>query len=401
MTSAYLKSSIFLKSSIEEQLLLCCTRTKVDEVIADQINQLIQQLIDWEELIELAIYHQVIPLLYRNLKQVNSELIPAEVLSQLQNLNFANVALSLSLTSKLLNILIWFATENIEVIPYKGSVLGALVYRDICLRQYLDIDLLVSPDNITTAGDLLIAQGYQLRDQYQWEQTFIYPDQRVPVDLHQGLAQSHFPCRLVFADCIQRCQSVDLLNGTVKSFSWEDLLLVLSVQVIKDSSDETCALAKICDIAELVQQHLNLQWELVIERATSIGCQRLLLIALLLAHELLGTNLPISIWQLIKKDWVVCQYGKLLSRKFFRPRTASPVFRILKILILIEYPLSAPHNIQLLKGVLTYPYTKLSNFMSNIKQKSNDPLAAESLPSLAASEAPESKNKSTTPQSRR
>ena len=59
-----------LNSSIEEQLLLCCARTRVDESIEQRIKQLIQQKIDWDELIELAVEHQIIPLLYRNLSQL-------------------------------------------------------------------------------------------------------------------------------------------------------------------------------------------------------------------------------------------------------------------------------------------------------------------------------------------
>jgi Uncharacterised nucleotidyltransferase len=404
MTSAYLKSSVMLHSSIEEQLLLCCARTHVDKAITYHIQSLIQQKINWPELIEMASCHHVIPLLCRNLQQIDGYSLPIDIRHQLRELNHSNAAFAMSLTSKMLQLLAEFAAVNIPVIPYKGAVLAAAIYGDMCLRQFHDIDLLVAPQDITKSGALLATQGYELDKidrQYQWEQHFICLDTGVNIDLHQGLAHPFYPFRLSFEHCMQHRQSVELLNNEVQSFNIADLLLVLSVQIAKDAYGQTCILAKVCDIAELVNRYPDMDWNLVIDRANAIGCQRLLLIGLLSAHKLLGTALPASICKLIQDDWVVGQYGKLLTNTFFHPQNAGTLFLFYKMLILIEYPLSAPHNIQLLRGVLTYPYTKLSNFMSKIKPKSNDLLVAAPLPSLAASEVPESKNKSTTPQSRR
>jgi Uncharacterised nucleotidyltransferase len=356
MTSSYLESSRMLNISIEEKLLLCCARTNVDYEIYQQIKQLIQQKIDWDELIKLAIYHQVTPLLYRNLAQLNDQLIPAGALGQLRDLNFTNTVISMSLSSKLLEILSWFSAAGIQVIPYKGAVLAAAGYGDICLRQFNDLDLLVAPPDVAKSENLLMAHGYELHDQYGWEETFIHPEQGVNIDLHHGMGQSYYPFRLDFDDCIQRCQSVVLLDQSISSFSTADLLLVLSLQLVKDSHDETCVLAKVCDMAELVPRCSAPEWEKAIELSQAIGCQRLLSIGLLLTHELLGTPLPPAIWQLIEKDWIVHQYGKLLASIFFQPVKIGRSlfwFKVWRGLVLIEYPLSAPSNAHLLNTYLT------------------------------------------------
>lgn len=344
-----------LNSSIEEQLLLCCTRTHVDEAIKQQIQQLIQQKINWDKLIELAIDHQVTPLLYRNLPQLNDKLIPVGAISQLRDLNFTNTLISMSLTSKLLEILSWFAAADIQVIPYKGAVLAAVGYGDICLRQFNDLDLLVAPQDVAKCEDLLISQGYELYDQFGWEVTFIHPEQGVNIDLHHGLGQAYYPFRFNFDDCLQRRQSVVLLDKSIDTFSTADLLLVLSLQIVKDSHDETCVLTKVCDIAELVRLCSVPEWEKAIELSQASGCQRLLSIGLLITHKLLGTPLPPIIWQLIEKDWIVSQYGKLLADNFFQPKTGRSLFwfKVWRVLALIEYPLSAPSNPQLLKLCLS------------------------------------------------
>jgi Uncharacterised nucleotidyltransferase len=364
MKYSYLQSSVMVNGSIEEQLILCCARTDINDDIANQVNSLIQQNIDWDKLIELSIHHQIYPLLYQNLQQICAEHLPVDFIIQLRELTYKNIASSMSLTAKLIELLKLFAAENIPVIPYKGSVLAAGIYQDLCLRQSYDIDLFVHSQDIAESALLLISQGYELDQDEYWEQSFVHFETGVTVDLHQGMAQSYYPFRLNFEHCIQRCQKIDLLNHWVPSFSTEDLLLVLSIQVVKDSYSWTCTLAKVCDISELIYRHPAINWQLVIDRAASIGCQRLLLLGILLANKLLGTVLPELIWKLIKKDWIIWQYGNILSAGFFYPAKLSFLSFLLKIFILIEYPLLSSHNTHLLKSILLYPYRKMANFLN-------------------------------------
>jgi hypothetical protein len=359
MVSSYLQSNVMMNGSIEEQLLLCCARTSIDDDINKQIKLLIYQGVDWDELIDMAISNQLIPLLYRNLQQICSESIPVNVINQLKIINHESIAFSVSFTVKLQEILEYFAAENIPVIPYKGPVLAVAVYGDLCLRQFTDIDLFVASKDVVRSGELLVSQGYYLNRNCPWEKTFTHFYTGVAVDLHEAMAQSYYPFRLDFEHCIEHCQKVNLLDNLVLSFDIEYLLLVLSVQFVKDSYGQTCTLTKVCDISELIYRYPNLKWQVVIDRANSIGCQRILILALFSTHELLGTTLPQSIWDLIENDWLVRQYGKLLASNFFYSQPLSLSFFLFKILVLIEYPLSAPHNLSLLKGIFVYPFKKI------------------------------------------
>jgi Uncharacterised nucleotidyltransferase len=348
-----------LNSPIEEQLLLCCARMNINNEIRDRIKILISQEIDWDEVIDLTVCNQVVPLVYRNLQSIKDQLVPSEVINQLREINIEIIAFSMSFAIKLQEILQCFHIENIPVIPYKGSILASAVYGDICLRQFSDIDLFVASQDIFRSRKLLISQGYQFNREFQWEQDFTHPDTDITIDLHQAMAQSYYPFRLSFEHCIKNAQDIKLLDNMVPTFDTIDLLLVLSIQLTKDSYGQTCTLTKVCDMSELICRYPTLEWKEVLERATSIGCQRLLLLSLLLTHKLLGTDLPQNIWELIKKDWVVKEYGKLLAIDFFYPQTHSVLHLLFKVLILIEYPLSANHNIQLLKNMASYIHKKL------------------------------------------
>lgn len=359
MKSSYLQSSLMLNSSIEEQLLLCCARINVDDDISNRINTLICQDICWDELIELTVGNNVVSLAYRNLQAIGGHSVPPEVMTHLRKINIEGIALSMSFAIKLQEILQCFTVENIPVIPYKGSILAAAVYGDICLRQFSDIDLFVASQDIPRSEKLLISQGYQYQREFQWEKDFLNPHTGITIDLHQAMAQSYYPFHLNFEDCIKNSQDIKLLNDMVPTFNTIDLLLVLSVQLTKDSYGQTCTLNKVCDVAELIYQYPNLEWELVVDRAISTGCQRLLLLGLLLTHELLGVALPTYVWKLIKKDWVVWRYGRLLAANFFYVKDHGVLHFILKVFMLIEYPLSAAHNVKLLRNMVSYIYGKL------------------------------------------
>ena len=67
----------------------------------------------------------------------------------------------------------------------------------------------------------------------------------------------------------------------------------------------------ICDIAELLHRNQNLDWDYVLSQARSSGATRILLLGLLLAHELLGSELPAEMRSQIDADRMV----KSLARK--------------------------------------------------------------------------------------
>ena len=79
------------------------------------------------------------------------------------------------------------------------------------------------------------------------------------------------------------------------TFSAEDLLEILCVQVIKDCWERRQQLehlSKVCDIAEHLRAHPQLEWSRVFQSAQQKGLQRIVHCALILARELLGAELP-------------------------------------------------------------------------------------------------------------
>lgn len=286
----------------EIDLLLACARTHVDAATATQIKLLLQQAVDWEWLLQLAVRHGLAPLLYQTLNAVAPDAVPEQPLTQLRNAFHANARRNLFQTGELLNLVNRFEAASIPMIPFKGPILAASVYKNLALRRFGDLDLLVHPRDIDRAKALLMAHGYELLVGWDWEYHFEHPTKGTNVDLHQALTPRFFAFNLGFEELRSQLQSCLLAGQQVPNFAAEDLLLILSTQVGKDCCHWRLRVAQLCDVAELIRTHPDLNWTEVIERSRRLGIERILLLTLSLTQALLTVELPDSILERLQNN---------------------------------------------------------------------------------------------------
>ncbi len=302
----------------EHELLLCCTRTRMDSKRADQLRSLLQKDIDWTYLTQMALRHGVMPLLYFNLNSTCPNAVPKTTLEQFRSYFHANALDNLFLTSELLKLLNLFKDHGISAIPFKGPVLTASIYGNLTLRQFCDLDILVHKQDFFKSRELLITQGYRSWLELDWEEGFIDGNSRVHVDLHQGITPWYFPFRLDFEDLWQRLECVSIADTTVVNFLPEDLLIILCVQMSRDFCDNRTQLNKVCDIAELIQVRQTMDWERVLQHAQKLGSTRMLFLGLSLASELLGAALPEEVLLKIQADSVVRLFTVQVCDRLFQ-----------------------------------------------------------------------------------
>jgi hypothetical protein len=83
----------------------------------------------------------------------------------------------------------------------------------------------------------------------------------------------------------------------------------------------------ICDVAELIRVH-PLDWGLVLRRARQLGCERILLLGLFLARQVLGTTLPLEILSRMSDQPVVGELASLvLSQLFAEPPAPVAIWK--------------------------------------------------------------------------
>jgi hypothetical protein len=300
----------------EIELLLCCARTQPSSEISQQIQNLVQQSINWDFLLQTAARHGVLPLLYQNIKTLCPEAVPKPVLSELRNFFHTNAVHNLFLTQELLKIIKLFQDNDIPAIPFKGPVLAASVYGNLFLRQFGDLDIWVDSKEFLKAIDFLQTQGYRRFSSQEWiRKLALYKlyleyninecplnrfDNQVSLDIHKSItSQSFFLFQLDFEHVWKRHEPISLFDTEVPNLYPEDLLLILCVHGSKHGWEK---LGWICDVAEFVLVHQEMEWTLLIEQTKKLGCERMLLMGLTLANNLLGTPLPEPINQSIKAD---------------------------------------------------------------------------------------------------
>jgi hypothetical protein len=292
----------------EIALLLSCARTRVDSEHVEQIRTLLREDINWQYLMQAAQAQGVTPLLYRSLQTNCLEAVPQTFLSQLRRHFHANALHNLFLASELRKIFRLFEAHGIPVIPFKGPTLATLAYGDLSLRQFGDLDILIHKKDLVRAQELLVSQGYQLKLTEAEEAAFFHShfhfnfvrtDGRAIVELHWALTGKHWPFPFDF-ERLQACLIPVLCGGaTICSLSPEDLLLFLCVH---GSRHQWERLMWLCDIAELIRAHPQMEWQRLLEQAKTTGSKRMLLLSLFLANNLLGADLPDSVWQNIQED---------------------------------------------------------------------------------------------------
>lgn len=296
--------------SPEFELLVCCLgKRHLDERKA-QGRALIHENLDWDLLTQTAIRHRILPLIYRELNQNFPDIVPADQLTKLRDLYEANTVRNTYLTAELCRILDDFDRHGIDSVPYKGPALASLVYNDISLEQFVDLDILVRKQDFAHASDRLIAQGYdpnfkiseadeQAFLRLSYVQLFRRARDRGLVELHWQIAPRFFVQPLLDDAFWKRLRKVNLTGKSVWAPSSEDLLVMLCIHGSKDLWER---LKWISGLAEFLATNPDIAWTAVIERAESLGVKRMVLLSLHLANDLLSAPLPETIARQVDAD---------------------------------------------------------------------------------------------------
>jgi hypothetical protein len=311
----------------ESDLLLACARTAIDANASARIERLLEQDIDWEGLIAEAHRHGVVPLVYHTLQNRVAARVPADALEKLRAQYRSGAQQSMALTGALLQVMQSFADGGIQALPLKGPALAALAYGNLSLRSFCDLDILVRDRDVLAAKQILLALGYhpekpmtnrqeQLHLQTHYVYAFVHRESHVIVELHYRIRPRYFAFALGAQQLWGQMVSVRVGREQVPSLAPEHLLLFLCAHGANHCWER---LAWICDIAELLRSQPALDWPTLMERARAAGGERMLLLGLRLAQDLLGARLPPRIADRAQRDRIVSLLACQVRARLFAP----------------------------------------------------------------------------------
>jgi hypothetical protein len=308
----------------EEKLLLACSRTQLSSETLDRIRATVDQGIDWITLIRMAMRHDVMPLLYHSLQQAYPNSVPENVLKPLGTRHNLQTLQAHSRAQELVRILSAFEEQGIAAVPYKGPALAQKLFGDLSLREFGDLDLMISERDITRTGDLMMSLGYEsiaLKDAPDFAQhvkigrevQFYHPSKRTQLELHW-----HFATRLA---CIKqdpdrflhRLERIPLAGAEIASLTLESYFLILSIHATKHRWRQ---LKLICDIGEILGRS-DIDWEYVLGEAADLGINRMLAVGAVLAEDLLGVKIPAALARGLRIERTARTLADDVSRNLF------------------------------------------------------------------------------------
>ncbi len=380
---------------MEIQLLLASSRNDNNPDRAQEIRSLCSKRIDWTRVIQKALEHGVLPLVYRSLCVICPEEVPEPVLTKLRNHYQVNARQSFLFSRELIRILTIFNNNGINAIPFKGPVLAEIVYGDLALRQTSDLDIMIMKKDVPIAIDLLKLHGYRLdkKHQFNWEAHFIRSDRSCVVDLHWGVSPLYIhkdrdmSFKIDLEQLWNRSETVRFMGMPIHQFSPEDLLMVRCQNSVKEFwKDKWPQLKWIIDIGRIIDCYPQMDWKYLISTARELGNLRLLYFCLSLSLHLIRAPIPFDLLKIIQKDKPVQSltreaidkiYGnKDMENKFLNPKTGR-VARDLFCIKLKERLLDkVPYAKRLLKGYIntpSYPIFHAIKLIRNCTQANKKP----------------------------
>ncbi len=284
----------------EIELLLEAARNSPDASAVNQMRTQASQITDWPRFIFLASKNRVLPQIYKNFSALG--VVPAAVLQLLRQNCFEQNRRQLVLEAGLCSVFDLFEKEGIAVMPFKGALLSHLLYQNANLREYYDIDLLVTPEQVLQAKQVLENAGF-----IEWQH-----DQSAAQKKATMRAENHFqmasPCRSYLVelhwDFFPWNLAVDAFQKDLRGFwersvriEWksrsilsphpEDYFLILCIHGSKHLWER---LGWISDIAQFLEIYPQMNLNKLRSRAKAQGIERMLLLGLHLAEKLQGKS---------------------------------------------------------------------------------------------------------------
>ena len=262
--------------------------------------------VDWARLMAMATRHRMIPLLHRHLSDAE---IPPEAAAELAALNRAEAHRALELAAELRRLMAALEAAGVEALAYKGPALAVQAYGDLAARSFVDLDLLVRPDDVPRALEALDAQGYARARALTpaRERAFRRVDGDYPlvhrargwlVELHARVSTLRFAMPIETDALLRRPASVRVGGGEVRTLGGDDLLLVLCVHGAKHRWKR---LEWVAAVAALLRAGGG-DVAPVLAMASAVHARRTVLLGLSLAHRLLQAPLADEALRAIEGD---------------------------------------------------------------------------------------------------
>jgi hypothetical protein len=305
--------------------LLACAQLNAERI--EHIKNQDLSAVDWNTTLRLAEQHGILALVARNLLQ-HVRGLPLQIEGSLRAAYDANVRRGLWFASEMARIAQHFERRQVRAIPYKGPVLAQMVYNDVALRSFSDLDFLIAPHDFEGAKQALLEVGYRPSSDitpaferywlhHGYERSFDGAAGKYLVELQWALLPRFNAIDLQVDDLLARGGRATVGGCEVPSLSPEDLLLVLCLHTAKHLWTR---LIWLVDIAETLRSQ-TIDYAVVFSRARALGVARILGVSFWLVQNVLHADVPQAAQAMIAVDSGIPALGVEFAARLRRGAT--------------------------------------------------------------------------------
>jgi len=255
------------------------------------ILDLLKEKIHTDKLFSLAQANGTLPLLCRYLQELQEVSFHKDFSDE--NLHIKSINFYMS--AQLLQLVFLLKAKEIEIIPIKGPLLSQHAYKDITLRPFSDLDILVQEKDLMEVTSTLLSLGYECQMDINafthpyilkkfTDISFVHPQSQLIVELHWKLLKTASSILADTTALFQNCISIPFQNTHLNSLALEEEFLYLCIHASKHRWER---IEWMNDINYLFEQHQHqYNWDKLLKMAKDENALSSYLLGILILNKL-------------------------------------------------------------------------------------------------------------------
>lgn len=287
------------------ELLARCLQREPAAATSDALRRLAP--VGWEQLVDVAEWHGVGPLLDRGLHRFPDVVPPESARNRLRDLYLHSLIRNEAIKEQLAQLLQAIAGAGYHVLALKGAVLARVAYADAALRPMYDLDLLASDADAEAVYGVVGSLGYApvLLSEPFAERHHLHPmgrDDGVSIEVHRALAPVDSPFLRDLSGFWSRATHSRVGSVDMPHPALDDVLVHLCVHAACNHELEMPLLA-LCDIdALIVRLGDRLPWPRLVATANGAGVGHFVYVMLRMTEGALQTPVPADVLASLHHD---------------------------------------------------------------------------------------------------
>lgn len=307
--------------ALEKRFIMIATKKIISEEDLKILEDIIDNGIDWQRIVILALYNNVGPILYKNLHGLPQEALPQFLKEELKRNYTESFLKTAPMYRDLSKLLEEVKRSNIQIIILKGCSFAEQLYQDFSLRPLKDVDILAKKSDWPEIKEILLRLGFKgdfdllqlinLADQtLDWHIGF-FNDNGTKLEIRFNLFVLDFPWFEV-EGYWKEAITAKINQEDGLSLSLEDNLLYLTTRLVGIGFGNFLWFCDLREFIRIYQKGIN--WERLLDKAKHKRINSALYYTLLILNQELEVAIPKFVLRHLKPNSLKLGLYKLLLK---------------------------------------------------------------------------------------